>query len=306
MAGNDETLELEHIGDEENNSGTESTESSYHQRFVTRVFHEKNNQVIGAEVIIYDDDQNKIDSIVVADSTSLEEFQTKWENISKYYVLNEDADLSSDLQELVDNGDLTTLQEILTNTDDTTNINATTLNGTYNASSFASSDHEHDDKYCITNHQSSNKDYGIATSNFYGHVKIADNLNDSTFNEATALSSHQGYELNQKINTVDEKFKWSNVISVGSYIKYRVNEDLRLVVCNYNRSNYTGCKNTTGVKTLHGEGTIPSYYAPTGRVLTPLYRGDLTLYYNTDGSISLYNLTTIKKFSIHAQVMWHY
>lgn len=305
MAGNDEVLEQEHIGDEEDTQ-TNTTESSYHQRFVTRVFHEKNNQVIGAEVIIYDDEQQKIDSIVVADSTSLEEFQEKWENISKYYVVRGDVELSEDLQELVDNGEITTLQGILSNPDNTTEINATTLNGTYTASSFSPSDHEHDDKYCITNHQSSNKDYGIATSNFFGHSKVVDNLDDSTFKEATALSSHQGYELNQKISNLNNRFKWSNPISVGKYIKYRVNEDLRLCVCNYNRSDYTGCKNNTGKKELHAAGTIPSYYAPTSRVLTTLYRGDITLYYDTNGSVNIYNLSTIKKFNIHAQVMWHY
>ena len=123
---------------------------------------------------------------------------------------------------------------------------------------------------------------------------------------STALSSKQGYELNQRINAINQRFAWSDVKSIGSYIKYRVNEDLRLVVCNYNRSDYTGLKDATGNHVLNGAGTIPNYYAPSSRVLTTLYRGDVTLYYNTDGSVNIYNLTKIKKMNIHAQVLWHF
>lgn len=307
-SGNDDNLGQEYIGEpniENEQTGTTSPTSNQH-RFVTRVFHEKNNQVIGAEVIVYDDDQNKIDSIIVADTTTLEEFQEKWENISEYYVLRGDVTLPDDIQERIDRGELTTLQEILANRDSNTPINATTLNDNFTWENFSLSDHDHDDKYCITNHQSSTQDYGIATSNMYGHTKIADHLNDSTFKQATALSSKQGYELNQRINAINQRFAWSDVKSIGSYIKYRVNEDLRLVVCNYNRSDYTGLKDATGNHVLNGAGTIPNYYAPSSRVLTTLYRGDVTLYYNTDGSVNIYNLTKIKKMNIHAQVLWHF
>ena len=306
---NDDPIGQEYIGDtntgNEQNSTTSSS-SNNQQRFVTRVFHEKNNQVIGAEVIVYDDDQNKIDSIIVADKTSLEEFQSKWEQISNYYVIRGDVDLPDDLQEKVDSGELIPLQDVIANVDGTTPINATTLNGNFTWENFALIDHDHDNKYCTTNHQSSNQDYGIATSSMYGHAKVADHLNDSTFKQATALSSHQGYELNSRINELNNRYKWSSAIEIGSYIKYRVNPDLRLCICNYNRSDYTGCARTTGKQELHRAGTIPSYYAPTSRVLTPLYRGDFVLYYNTDGSVNLYNLNTKKEINIHAQVMWHY
>lgn len=306
-SGNDETLGQEYIGETNvNNEQNSTTSSSNQQRFVTRVLHEKNNQVIGAEVIVYDDDQKKIDSIIVADTTSLEEFQEKWENISKYYILRGDVTLPDDLQERIDSGELTTLQEILANRNGNTQINATTLNDNFTYENFALSDHDHDDKYCVINHQSSTQDYGIATSNMYGHTKIADHLNDSTFQQATALSSKQGYELNKKITDMNNRFTWSGVKTIGSHIKYRVNEDLRLCVCNYNRSNYTGLNNTSRSKELEKAGTIPSYYRPTSRVLTPLYRGDVVLYYNSDGSVSIRTLTKIKSMNIHAQVMWHF
>ena len=299
----------EYIGDTNSNdeqNGNANASDSNQQRFVTRVFHEKNGQVIGAVVIVYDDDQHKIDSIVVADKTSLEEFQEKWENISKYYVVRGDVVLPADIQEKIDAGEIVTLQEILSNRDGNTNINATTLNENFTWENFSLRDHDHDERYFTSNHQSSTQDYGIATSNLYGHTKVVDNLEDSTFKEATALSSRQGYELNQRINQVNNRFQWSDTISIGDYIKYRVNPDLRLCVCNYNRKDYTGLKNTTGSHELHGAGTIPSYYSPTSRVLTTLYRGDLTLVYNTDGSVKIYNLTKLDKINIFAQVMWHF
>lgn len=304
----DDVLGQEYIGAGTSSDTTvnSTTSNVAQQTLITRVFHEKDNQVIGAEVIIYDDDSHRIDSVIVTDKTSLEEFQEKWENISNYYVVNEDVSLPSDLQEKVDNGELTTLQDILKNSNNTTRINATTLNGIYTSDNFSLIDHDHDDKYCIMKHQSSTQDYGVATSSLYGHSRIVDHLEDATFNEATALSSHQGYELNNKINNLKNKFQWSGVTQLGDYIKYRVNPDLRLMIVNYNRSDYTGCKKTTGKHELHPAGTIPSAYAPTSRVLTPLYRGDFVLYYNTDGTVNLYNLTTKATINIHAQVMWHF
>lgn len=286
---------------------TESTSDTVNkQRFITRVFHEQDNQVIGVEVIVRDSDSNVIDNIIVADETKLKQFEDDWEKISNYYFIRGDVDLPEDLQEKVDSGELPTLQDILKNTEGNTSINATTLNGLYTSDSFSLQGHDHDNIYCTTQHQSDTEDYGIGTSSLYGHVKIADHLTDSTFIKATALSSHQGYELNEKINAVSKRNAWSDVITLGSYMKYRVNPDLRLCVLNYNRSKYTGCKKTTGAHELHGAGTIPSYYAPSSRVLTSLYRGDFTLYYETDGSVKLYNLTTKDEINIHAQVMWHY
>ena len=190
----DDVLGQEYIGAGTSSDTTvnSTTSNVAQQTLITRVFHEKDNQVIGAEVIIYDDDGHRIDSVIVTDKTSLEDFQEKWENISNYYVVNEDVSLPSDLQEKVDNGELTTLQDILKNSNNTTRINATTLNGIYTSDNFSLIDHDHDDKYCIMKHQSSTQDYGVATSSLYGHSRIVDHLEDATFNEATALSSHQG------------------------------------------------------------------------------------------------------------------
>ena len=297
----------QYIGSSESSSDTSSDSTATtvaKQKFITRVFHENDNQVIGCEVIIYDNYNEVIDTICITDQTTLKKYIDNWDNISQYYVLRGDVELPEELQALVDAGQ-PTLQSVLENPREATTINATTLAGSQ-ASDFASADHNHGSAYCNTKHDSSNKDYGISTNDLYGHCKIADRLTDSTYTEATALSSHQGYVLNQSIKDLQSRNAWSSVKTKGSYIKYRVNSDLRLIVCNYNRSDYTGMKNSTGKIELHPAGTIPSSYAPTSRVITPMYRGDVTLYYGTDGSISLYNLTKIKSMNLHAQVMWHY
>lgn len=289
---------------EADENATSETTTVAKQKFVTRVFHEQDNQVIGCEVIIYDNYNEVIDTICITDQTTLKSYIDNWDAISQYYILRGDVELPEELQALVDAGQ-PTLQDILENPNDTTTINATTLEGS-SAADFARVDHSHGSAYCTTKHDSSNKDYGISTNDLYGHCKIADRLTDSTYTEATALSSHQGYVLNQSIKDLQSRNAWSSVKTKGSYIKYRVNSDLRLVVCNYHRSDYTGMKNTTGKIELHPAGTIPSNYAPTARAITPLYRGDVTLYYGTDGSVNLYNLTKIKSMNLYAQVMWHY
>lgn len=291
-------------GSEINTTEAESTTATVDkQKFITRVFHENDNQVIGCEVVIYDNNSEVIDTICITDQTTLKKYIDNWDNISQYYVLRGDVELPEELQALVDAGQ-PTLQSVLENPREVTTINATTLQGSQ-AGDFALVDHSHGSAYCSTKHDSSNKDYGISTKDLYGHCKIADRLTDSTYTEATALSSHQGYVLNQSIKKLQSRNAWSSVKTKG-YIKYRVNSDLRLVVCNYNRADYTGMKNSTGKIELHPAGTIPTNYAPSARVVTPMYRGDVTLYYGTDGSVNLYNLTKIKSMNLYAQVMWHY
>lgn len=47
------------------------------------------------------------------------------------------------------------------------------------------------------NHASAENTYGLGSSANYGHVKIENNLNQSAYAAATALSAYQGYLLNQ-------------------------------------------------------------------------------------------------------------
>ena len=60
-----------------------------------------------------------------------------------------------------------------------------------------------------TNHSSSATSYGVGTGSNYGHNKIVDNLNQSSNENGTSLSAHQGYVLK---GLIDAKSDFS-----GSY-----------------------------------------------------------------------------------------
>lgn len=273
------------------------------QRFITRIFYEKNNEIIGCEIVLYDDNTNIIDTIEVTDAKTIIDLKDEWEHIKDYYVLRGDVTLPEKLRDNV------TLQDILRNENGETNIVATKLyenDYEYSANDFASAFHNHNGLYCEKFHASMNDEYGVGKEDYFGHVRIIDNLDENIFVQGNALSSYQGYLLNNKVNDVQNEFKWSALKSIGSFIKYRVNRGLRLVVCNYNRKDYTGLNSSTGVHVLHKEGTIPDDYAPAGRCISPLYRGDVVLYFNSDGSVKISNLNKIQSMDIYGQVMWYY
>lgn len=183
-------------------------------------------------------------------------------------------------------------------------INATSLNDTP-AEDFSKKGHLHSE-LAVRNHSSVDDSYGVGSDDRYGHLKVIDNLDASENVGGEALSAHQGNVLYKRIRELEAKNLWEAVVKKNDYLKYKVNPDLRLVVCDYHRKDYTGLKSKTGVHTLHKAGTIPEKFRPSKRVSTPLYRGDVTLYYNTDGSVNIYNLTKIKKINVSAQVIWHY
>lgn len=58
------------------------------------------------------------------------------------------------------------------------------------------------DKKAPKSHASTGTEFGVGTSNNYGHVKIVDSLTDNTYQDGCALSSHAGYELNTAINNL--------------------------------------------------------------------------------------------------------
>ena len=311
--------------------------------FEARIFHENEDtrQVYGAEVVIYSRDSDKpIDKILITDLTDFEIFKELLENQEKAYVpftlqdktnieiiskyLGGDDEYKAEHQDeydralnnwskLQEKGDLETIldnqlpSETLTDAQKDsyrdggyTIINATHLNGKTDAD-FSPLDHTHEGVYLPVRHESV-----IGVNGNYGHVTVVDNLTTTGTSGGEVLSANMGKKLNDDRNSLRDSIqKWDNV-KVNNYITLRVNSFLRLAVCNYNRSEYTGRKNDTGKKILHSAGTIPSQYKPTSRVLTSLYRGDFVLYYDTDGSVNLWNLVKKDSINIHAQVMWHY
>lgn len=52
-----------------------------------------------------------------------------------------------------------------------------------------------------TSHASTETSYGLGSSDKYGHVKLINNLNASSYSAGAALAAKQGYELAQRIQT---------------------------------------------------------------------------------------------------------
>ena len=151
-------------------------------RFETKIYnYTADEKVIGAEVTIYNEEGDKIKSIVVTDETRLQELEEALENIDSRYVLNSQ------------------LLEILANSEESVTINATKLNG-YQGDAFLLRSEVDTLTFKPKSHVSTTTEYGGASTSNYGHVKLRDDLNASAYNSAEALSSHQGYELNQAIS----------------------------------------------------------------------------------------------------------
>lgn len=87
-------------------------------QFNTRVYTEQEGQIIGAEVTVYSDSGDRIGVIDVADATTLNELKAQLAVIDETYFTEE------------------RLQAILANSQETNNINATSLNG-FISSDFA-------------------------------------------------------------------------------------------------------------------------------------------------------------------------
>lgn len=190
-------------------------------------------------------------------------------------------------------------------------INATSLQGTdktYTVSELALKNHAHD--YASIYHATQETKHGLGDETQYGHVKVINNLTSENHLSGHSLSAYQGRVLKDDVTRLDNKFSWSNkwlTVDGNDYLKYKVNTDLKLIVCTYNRSKYTGISKSTGKTVLHDASKgIPKEYRPFARVTAPLYRGDITLSFNNDGTITLYNLVAKNEINIHTQVMWYY
>ena len=169
-------------------------------RFETKIYnYSADEKIIGAEVTVYDEDGDKIDSIIVTDETQLQRLEEALEVIDETYV------------------QYTSLNSILENLDESTPINATKLNG-YQGDAFVLQD---DLETILTNpkpHASPNTNYGAGSTSNYGHVKLRDNLNASSYISGEALSSYQGALLKQQIDSLNDRaVKSSLIVLIGRY-----------------------------------------------------------------------------------------
>lgn len=298
--------------------------------FQARVYHEQNNDVYGAEIVLFDD-KEVIDTILITDNLKLEKYNAVIENMEKAYVpftkedvenieiykriasgeiTEDDEEYEITWSKLHDKGDLKT---ILTNNyeisaseqeeldkDDFTLINATHLNG-LNSGNFAPAIHTHSNFLTIEH------DIPASTTK-RGHVILVDNLDESSVGDGKALSARQGKLLNDELTDLQNKFNnsWSKEQSFNEFISYKTNDIYRLIVCTYHRKNFTGFNNKSGNQLLHGKDTILPMYQPSNNIVTPLTVNGINLYYTANGEVYINSLSRVDSVDIDVQVMWHY
>ena len=167
--------------------------------FKVRCFHSDSNEnVIGVEVVAYDGN-DEIDKIILVSSEQLTTLINQIESIEDKFI---------------DSGELL---DILSNTEQKTNINAKLFNGMA-SDVFLKKNDVSNYLFKPDKHASTKTEYGIGSSSEYGHLKVIDNLNTSYPTSGEALSAHQGYELNKDLTDLkNNSLKSSLRVLVGKW-----------------------------------------------------------------------------------------
>lgn len=298
-----------------------------------KVYKDNKDYTTGVEVIAFSDD-DIIEELSIVDEKRFNELVATLNNIDKSFVHTTQQDKENiQLLEQKDTGVIASddprlqnmtwsnwytnkvpLDTILandkgTNTQQPYIINASTLDS-YKASDFSLKGHQHTGEFLPDGHKKliATETVGDNYESEFdgGHVsKIVNNLNTTSYVTGEVLSAYQGNILDNKITNLSKANKWSKRVEPNSYTRYKINKDLRLCNLGYSRENFTGLKDKTGKTVLHSK-ILPEPYAPGSLVTTPLYRGDVTFYVDTKGSLCLYNLTKIDSIDIKIQLLWKY
>ena len=157
----------------------------------TQVYKREGDNVIGAQVIVSADEGQTIDSIQVTNKTQFDALVAKLDGLTSDYVKYEDG--STLRGRPIDN--------ILTNTNEDANINATLLNG-HNSSYFAKASHTHN-KNNITNLY----EYDISLSKY--NVELNTQITVSV--KVTNMSGNP--VANQSVNIYRDGLSWVSGIT---------------------------------------------------------------------------------------------
>ena len=317
-------------------TATGEVRSKNDKQFQARVFVEKESNVYGAEIILFDSDDEEINRILITDATEFDKLNDFLKNIQKAYIpyTTEDVNiidtLSSNEQDseayitannnwsdLSKKKDLKTIlenkiQDGVTPIDTTdyiedgyTIINSTHLNG-FDSSKFLKEADLYERVKDMFLERSHSTTKGVNDN--LGHVILTDNLTTDGVGEARVLSANQGRILNESIQSAKKKFEWDGsgfkTLKGHSEFKYKVNPSLKLVTVIYTKKNFTGFKKKAQNKELLSKNTFP--YKPHSPCVFPLPRGDVSLIFYTNGSVSIKSLTKISSMNINLQVMFHY
>lgn len=150
----------------------------------SEVYYKDNNgEIIGANVLIYNDTEDLVEKIIIVEEKCFQNLKDRITSLDNTYLTREQ------------------LSEILENTGETTEINATHLNGV-NSAGFALRKHTHEE-YATKNHSSNKPDYGLSSTSEYGHCRVRNNLTAPTYINGEALSAYQGQVIGKRLTEVE-------------------------------------------------------------------------------------------------------
>lgn len=150
----------------------------------SEVYYKDNNgDIIGANVLIYNDTEDIVEKIVIVEEKCLQSLKDTLNNLDNTYLQKEE------------------LIKILTNNKEDAEINATHLNN-LNSADFALRKHTHDE-YSIKNHSSTKPEYGLSSTSEYGHCRVRNDLTAPTYVNGEALSAYQGQVIGKRLSEVE-------------------------------------------------------------------------------------------------------
>ena len=259
--------------------------------YKTRIFFEKDTNVMGADILIYSESGELIDTILVTSQSKYTELAEQIENIDDTYI------------------DRTELLQVLENTMNEITINATTLEG-FNAEDFSQTGHTHGNDYAVKNHASTSNSFGLGSNSLYGHVKTIDNLNTQQLVPGEALSANQGRVLKGLIDAANASIAGDNVhffdnpTSAATSCKIALKKVGNIVFCQYhvNYKKPTDSNLNKDVKVSNRD--IPEGYRPASISYNSVAEynssNNMLLSFDTDGKIYCrgYKKTTVNVYGV--------
>lgn len=245
---------------------------------------------IGAEVRIYSDEGDQIDTILITTESKYKELEDRIDQMDEDYIdLDELKALLADAEE----------NQII--------IDAATLGGLA-SNQYARAEHNesHTPYFAPIDHSLETSRYGLGNTTKYGHVKIINNLDSNSLTSGEALAANQGNVLRELINTVKRELTTWTTITCGSYGTLYVNASLRLCRFIYKRSDYKSSK--TGWVDLHSSAIIPATYRPKLSVFAATAYSNVVSYFmlNASGEASTKVIQANTKGTVNAELFWMY
>lgn len=251
--------------------------------YKVRSFYEKDTGSVGADVIIFDDEGDVVDTLLVTTESTYNDLVEQLEGIDEKYI------------------DKNELLTILQNTSgEIISINATTLGGR-SSDMYSLNGHDHNTVYAPLSHVNTLSSEGVL-----GHAKVINNVSRGYFANGEALSAYQGTLLSNRIKTLESfknNFKWS-ASKLNTYTTLTINPAIRLAILDYYRTDFKLKANET--KVLHTFNALKSYKVLHQRLASPSSRHTiLTLNQNCElGYSTVYSKDTTT--TLRGHFVWNY